>query len=40
MKKCTHKNKIVLPSGKTLSCKECMEHDLKIILDILAEADK
>ncbi|WGD32837.1 hypothetical protein [Mycoplasma capricolum] len=40
MKKCTYNNKIVLPSGKTLPCEDCMKHDLKIILNILAESNE
>lgn len=40
MKKCTHDNKIILPDGKTLPCKDCVKHDLTKIINILAESDK
>ncbi|QVK06980.1 hypothetical protein [Mycoplasma mycoides] len=39
-KNCTHNNKIVLPSGKTLSCEDCIKHDLTKIMNILAKANE
>ncbi|SRX59005.1 hypothetical protein [Mycoplasma mycoides] len=39
-KKCTHNNKIVLASEKTLSCEDCMKHDLTKIINILAKANE
>ncbi|WP_434329639.1 hypothetical protein V2P39_00940 [Mycoplasma capricolum subsp. capricolum] len=38
MKECTHNNKIVLPSGKTFPCEDCIKHNLTKIINILAEA--